>query len=54
MTGYETIRFQRREHVGTQTLARPAKRNTQSPRMWHELVRLGDKLLADRTLPGLE
>lgn len=50
MTGYETIRFERREHIGTLTLARPAKRNAQSPRMWQELVRLGDELLADREL----
>ena len=50
MTGYQTIRYERRGHVGTLTLARPDKRNAQNPLMWQELTRLGKELLADETL----
>jgi enoyl-CoA hydratase/carnithine racemase len=47
---FDTIRFDRNEHIGTLTLARPDKHNAQNPRMWEELSRLGDDLLGDRTL----
>jgi len=50
MTGYQTIRYERTEHIGTLTLARPEKRNAQNPRMWQELAELGSELLADETL----
>ena len=45
MSDYQTIRFERRGHVGTLTLARPGKRNAQNPLMWRELADLGAKLL---------
>ena len=45
MSDYQTIRFERRGHVGTLTLARPGKRNAQNPLMWRELAGLGAKLL---------
>src|ERR1700684_1755538 len=44
---YETIRYERGEHIGTLTLARPEKRNAQNPLMWRELADLGVGLLAD-------
>src|ERR1700733_10880920 len=47
---YETIRYERGEHIGTLTLARPEKRNAQNPLMWQELADLGVGLLADETL----
>ncbi|WP_160573691.1 enoyl-CoA hydratase/isomerase family protein [Actinomadura physcomitrii] len=47
---YETLRYERRGHVGTLTLARPGKRNAQNPRMLRELVRIGEELRADETL----
>ena len=50
MSDYLTIRYQRRDGVGTLTLARPAKRNAQNPLMWQELAALGAELLADETL----
>ncbi|HEV2241401.1 MAG TPA: enoyl-CoA hydratase/isomerase family protein [Streptosporangiaceae bacterium] len=50
MSGYETIRFQRQEGIGTLTLARPGKRNAQNPLMWHELARLGSELVPDEAL----
>ena len=50
MTGYQTIRYERTEHTGTLTLARPEKRNAQNPLMWHELADLGAQLVADQTL----
>jgi enoyl-CoA hydratase len=50
MSGFETIRYQRQDDVGTLTLARPGKRNAQNPLMWQELARLGADLLADETL----
>lgn len=50
MTSYQTIRYQRTEHIGTLTLARPHKRNAQNPLMWQELAQLGAQLLADETL----
>ena len=50
MRGFDTIRFDRDEHIGTLTLARPEKHNAQNPRMWDELGRLGDELLGDRAL----
>ena len=40
MSGYQTIRYERRGHIGTLTLARPAKRNAQNPLMWQELATL--------------
>ena len=50
MSDYQTIRYRREGHVGTLTLARPAKRNAQNPLMWQELARLGRELLPDQTL----
>src|SRR5215470_17626290 len=50
MSGYETIRFQRHEDIGTLTLARPSKRNAQNPLMWHELAQLGSELVPDEAL----
>ena len=50
MSGYETIRYEKNEHVGTLTLARPQKRNAQNPLMWRELAQLGTDLLADQSL----
>lgn len=50
MTEFETIRYDRVDHVGRLTLARPAKRNAQNPLMWAELRRLGRELSADETL----
>jgi enoyl-CoA hydratase/carnithine racemase len=50
MTDYTTIRFERRAGIGTLTLARPAKRNAQNPKMWQELQDLGRRLSADETL----
>jgi enoyl-CoA hydratase/carnithine racemase len=50
VSGYQTIRYKRTDHVGTLTLARPQKRNAQNPRMWQELADLGAQLLADQTL----
>jgi enoyl-CoA hydratase/carnithine racemase len=47
---YQTIRYERGEHIGTLTLARPEKRNAQNPLMWQELADLGTGLLADETL----
>src|SRR5437867_8209418 len=46
----QTIRYERSGHIGTLTLARPAKRNAQNPLMWQELADLGSQLLADDTL----
>jgi enoyl-CoA hydratase/carnithine racemase len=50
VTGYKTIRYERTEHIGTLTLARPEKRNAQNPQMWQELTDLGAQLVADQTL----
>jgi enoyl-CoA hydratase/carnithine racemase len=50
MTEYQTIRYERTEHVGTLSLARPEKRNAQNPLMWRELAQLGAELLADHSL----
>jgi enoyl-CoA hydratase/carnithine racemase len=50
MSGYQTIRYQRQDDVGTLTLARPGKRNAQNPLMWQEMARLGAELLPDETL----
>ena len=50
MTGYQTIRYERGGHIGTLTLARPAKRNAQNPLMWRELADLGADLLGDQSL----
>lgn len=50
MTEYTTLRYERRWHVGTLTLSRPAKHNAQNPAMWRELTRLGDELLSDSSL----
>lgn len=47
---FQTIRYQRADDTGTLTLARPAKRNAQNPRMWRELAALGEKLLASDDL----
>jgi enoyl-CoA hydratase/carnithine racemase len=44
---YETIRFERRDRIGTLTLTRPAKRNALNPLMWHELAELGERLIED-------
>ena len=33
MHAYQTIRYQRSEHVGTLSLARPRKHNAQNPRI---------------------
>jgi enoyl-CoA hydratase len=50
VSAYQTIRYERSGHVGTLTLARPAKRNAQNPLMWRELAQLGAELLPDETL----
>lgn len=50
MTNFQTIRYERGEHVGTLSLARPEKRNAQNPRMWRELAQLGTELVADESL----
>jgi enoyl-CoA hydratase/carnithine racemase len=50
MSGYETIRYERQGHIGTLTLARPAKRNAQNPLMWRELAELGAELTPDESL----
>lgn len=50
MSGYQTIRYERRDDVGTLTLARPGKRNAQNPLMWQELTALGAELRPDETL----
>ena len=50
MNDYQTIRYERGEHVGTLTLSRPERRNAQNPLMWEELGRLGAELLSDQTL----
>jgi enoyl-CoA hydratase/carnithine racemase len=50
MTSYETIRYERSEHIGTLTLARPDKRNAQNPLMWQELNAIGRNLTADPSL----
>ena len=50
MSAYQTIRYERSGHIGTLTLARPAKRNAQNPLMWRELAQLGAELLPDETL----
>ncbi|MEJ7582862.1 MAG: enoyl-CoA hydratase/isomerase family protein [Acidimicrobiales bacterium] len=50
MTTYQTIRYERSEHTGMLTLARPEKRNAQNPLMWRELTQLGEELLPDDTL----
>jgi enoyl-CoA hydratase/carnithine racemase len=47
---HETIRYQRKGHIGTLTLARPEKRNAQNPQMWKELAKLGAELVPDETL----
>jgi enoyl-CoA hydratase/carnithine racemase len=50
VNAYQTIRYERSGHIGTLTLARPAKRNAQNPLMWQELAQLGAELLPDETL----
>jgi enoyl-CoA hydratase/carnithine racemase len=47
---YETIRYERSEHIGTLTLNRPKKLNAQSPLMWSELRDLGAALRQDESL----
>jgi enoyl-CoA hydratase/carnithine racemase len=47
MMKLETIRYARDGHVGTLTLARPAKRNAQNPRMWEEIRTIGEHLATD-------
>jgi enoyl-CoA hydratase/carnithine racemase len=49
-TRFETIRYERRGHIGRLTLARPEKRNALNPRMWGELAALGEQLSSDGTL----
>jgi len=50
MSDYQTIRYERLGHIGTLTLARPAKRNAQNPLMWRELAALGAELTPDESL----
>ncbi len=50
MTAYQTIRYERSDHIGTLTLTRSGKRNAQNPLMWQELAQLGTRLLPDQTL----
>jgi enoyl-CoA hydratase/carnithine racemase len=50
VTIYHTIRYERADHIGTLTLARPDKRNAQNPQMWRELRQLGAELLPEDSL----
>jgi enoyl-CoA hydratase len=50
MTSYQTLRYERRGHIGTLTLSRPEKHNAQNSTMWQELTRVGSNLLGDDTL----
>jgi len=50
MSSYQTLRYERRDDVGTLTLSRPAKHNAQNPLMWQELAQLGGELLGDESL----
>src|SRR5215469_8711575 len=50
LNDYQTIRYERRGHIGTLTLARPAKLNAQNPLMWQELAALGAELTPDESL----
>jgi enoyl-CoA hydratase/carnithine racemase len=47
LPSYETIRFERDEHVGRVILDRPDTLNAFSIQMWRELADLGDRILDD-------
>ncbi len=50
---FATIRYERREGVGTLTLTRPAQRNAINPAMRRELTDLAEELAADDEIPCL-
>ncbi len=47
---YETLRFERHEHVGWLRLHRPEKLNAMTPTMWRELGELGRRVGDDEDL----
>jgi enoyl-CoA hydratase/carnithine racemase len=50
---YDTLRFERHEHVGWLRLHRPEKLNAMTPTMWRELGELGRRVGDDEDLRAL-